>query len=378
MFVLIKGAHIYAPEDLGIQDILICHDKIIKIAPQIAFEWDGMQVIDAAGKLAFPGFMDQHVHITGGGGESGFKSRITDIRMTDCIKSGVTTVVGLLGTDSTSRSVENLVAKAKGLTEEGITAYCLTGAYNYPSPTLTGSVAYDVAFIPEILGVKLCITDHRSSHVTRDELARLATEVRKAALLAGKAGIVHMHTGKGKIGLQDVIDLIEESDIPISHFRPTHCGNLTEDAIRFGKLGGRIDFTTGSSTESCAKTLNRVLSEVDSSLITLSSDSNGSMPVWNEKNEIIGMGVGKMTTLYDTVKAFILKHDMPICDAVSLITRHVAEGLRLYPSKGCLAAGADADICLVDEKSLALLDVLAKGQIMMLDTTLIAKDYYQY
>ena len=118
MFKLIRGADVYTPEHIGINDILIAGDKILKIAPHIDFTYEGMEIINAAGKKAVPGLMDQHVHITGGGGESGMKSRVTELCLGDIIQSGVTTIVGLLGTDSFTRSVENLVAKAKGLNED--------------------------------------------------------------------------------------------------------------------------------------------------------------------------------------------------------------------------------------------------------------------
>ncbi|MCD8221125.1 MAG: beta-aspartyl-peptidase [Clostridiales bacterium] len=375
MFTLMKRAHIYAPEDLGIQDVLIGNDRVIRVASSIDFQWEGMEEISAEGKLIFPGFIDQHVHITGGGGESGFRSRVPEVRMTDCVKNGVTTVVGVLGTDSTSRSVENIVAKAKGLTEEGITAYCLTGAYNYPSPTLTGLVAKDVAFIPEVLGVKLAISDHRSSQVTREELTRLAMDVRKAALLAGKAGIVHMHTGKGKSGLKDVIEVVETSDVPIQHFRPTHCGNLHEDAITFGKMGGHIDYTTGANPQNCAKFVMDAIQKVDFELITMSSDSNGSMPIWNEKHEIIGMGVGRMSSLFEAVKILIGEYHLPMEKAVALITSNVAKGLGLYPHKGCLHENADADLVITDQE-LTVCTVFAKGQKMMEDGKILVDNYF--
>ena len=92
----------------------------------------GCRVLDAAGRRVIPGLIDQHVHITGGGGESGFTSRVPELRFSDSVKAGVTTLVGLLGTDSRTRNVQNLLAKTKALNEEGITAYCLTGAYEIP------------------------------------------------------------------------------------------------------------------------------------------------------------------------------------------------------------------------------------------------------
>lgn len=174
-FKVIRNAHIYAPEDAGIQDVLICNDKMIDIQPNLVFSYDHEE-IDASGKYLIPGFIDQHVHIIGGGGENGFSSLIREIQMTDCIQYGVTTVVGLLGTDAHVKSIEQLVAKTKALREQGMSAYCLTGSYAIPTTTLTGSIGKDIAFIDEIIGVKVAISDHRSSAPLKQELARMATE----------------------------------------------------------------------------------------------------------------------------------------------------------------------------------------------------------
>lgn len=375
MFKLIRGADVYTPEHIGINDILIAGDKILKIAPHIDFTYEGMEIINAAGKKAVPGLMDQHVHITGGGGESGMKSRVTELCLGDIIQSGVTTIVGLLGTDSFTRSVENLVAKAKGLNEEGITTYCLTGAYEYPSPTLTGRVDKDIAYINEVIGCKLAISDHRSSHVTRQELLRLATQVRLGSLIGGKPGVLHMHTGRGKGGLQDVMAVVEESNVPIKHFRPTHVGNCFDDAIAFAKMGGNIDFTSGVETSEVAKTLAKALELAPLDKITLSSDSNGSMPIWNEKNELIGMGVGKMDTLYGSIKALITEQGVDMTTALKLVTENVAKGLEIYPRKGALLEGSDADVLLLDDK-LDIDSLFAQGKVMMLDKEIKAKSYF--
>ena len=61
-----------------------------------------------------------------------------------------------------SSSEENLVSKAKALKEEGLSVYCLTGSYGYPSVTLTGDVKKDILFIDEVIGVKLALADHRA------------------------------------------------------------------------------------------------------------------------------------------------------------------------------------------------------------------------
>jgi beta-aspartyl-dipeptidase (metallo-type) len=69
---LIKNAKVYAPEELGIQDVLIGGGKILKIAKDLP-EVDAydVKVIDGTGKVMFPGLIDAHVHILGGGGEGG-------------------------------------------------------------------------------------------------------------------------------------------------------------------------------------------------------------------------------------------------------------------------------------------------------------------
>lgn len=370
----IKNATVYAPELLGVQDILICNDRIVAMGAHLSNDLV-TQTIDATGKICVPGLIDQHVHVTGGGGESSFSSRVPELMLSDCIKSGVTTVVGLLGTDSRTRSVANLVAKTKGLNQEGITAYCLTGAYEYPSPTLTGSVGDDIAFINEILGVKLAISDHRSFNPTVEELTKLACEVRVSSMLGGKAGVVHLHTGVGKRGLLDILKVIEESDLPIFHFRPTHIREGTVGAYDFAKQGGRLDFTSGGSPEQAAQTMMGYLKEVPAQQVTLSSDSNGSMPRWNEKKELVGLVAASMTTLHETTRVLVRDHGMPLEEAITFTTANVADGLNLK-QKGRLFVGGDGDVTILDA-DLAIDGVVAKGRVMMENKALLVRGKFE-
>lgn len=376
MFTIIKNADVYAPQPLGQQDILFCNDKIIAMAPTIDFDFGDVTVIDAAGKKAVPGFIDQHVHVLGGGGEGSFRSRCPELDFSQTVKNGVTTVLGLLGTDSMTRSVENLVAKTKALNEDGITAYCLTGAYEFPSPTLSGSVKKDVTFIQECIGVKIAISDHRNSCITTQELARLAADVRQASLFSGKVGIVHMHTGRGKAGLSQVMAIVENTDVPIKHFRPTHCGNQFEDAVKFAEMGGWVDFTTYDDSAKSASMLKRALDSIENyEHITCSSDSNGSMPKWNEKGEMIGMGIGSMSNLYAAIRALVKEEGVALEQALPLITENVAKGLEIYPQKGCLSVGSDADLVLLDTE-LNIDSVFAKGRMMVENKNVLAYSYF--
>lgn len=101
--LLIKGAEVYAPEYLGKKDVLIAGEKIERIGEDLP-EYEGCQVIDGTGRIVAPGFIDRHVHITGGGGEGSFHTQAPQVQLSDLIRGGVTTVVGLLGTDGISRS----------------------------------------------------------------------------------------------------------------------------------------------------------------------------------------------------------------------------------------------------------------------------------
>ncbi len=365
MLAIIENVHIYEPGDLGVGDIVICCDKIVDVGPGLTRSYPTAKRIDGQGLYAFPGYIDQHVHITGGGGEGGFKTRVPELQLSSCIKAGVTTLVGLLGTDGITRSVENLLAKTKALNEEGITAYCLTGSYEYPSVTLTGDLKKDIAFIKEILGVKVAISDHRCSHLAKHELIRLASDVRLAALVGGKPGIIALHVGRGRAGLDLVFAVLEETGLPIKHFRPTHIGKLQSHAVRFAKMGGYIDFTAGLNCSETAEDVKKALKAgAPLERITLSSDANGSFPRWNEKNELIGLAAASMDSLHKVIRALILEQKLAITDALHPVTANAARALELEGVKGALRPGCDADVLLMDP-NLELDAVIARGRFLM-------------
>lgn len=372
--LLIKNARVYAPAPLGRMDILVAGGRIAAMEEALDPRLPGVEVLDAAGKTAVPGFIDQHVHITGGGGEGGLHTRVPELQLSAALRAGVTTLVGVLGTDSITRSVEGLVAKAKALTNEGITAYCLTSAYQYPPLTLTGSVMKDIVFVSEILGCKLAIADHRGSHPTREEIVRLVSDIRMAALVSGKPGVLHMHTGADPAGIEPIMDIVRTTDIPICHFRPTHMGRRLDQAAAFTRMGGYADITVGERT---AAAFPGLLAEADPALLTLSSDSNGSIPRWDEKREhIVGMDVGQIGDLYRTVRAMVTEEGVPLETALTFITKNVAQSLMLYPRKGALQVGSDADLVLLNQ-DLEIDGVIAKGRRMMADRELLVKGTFE-
>jgi beta-aspartyl-dipeptidase (metallo-type) len=381
MIKLIEGAKVYAPEFQGIKDVLILNDKIaaieenmeIKINSSVEFE-----VINGSGLILTPGFIDSHVHILGGGGEGGFNTRTPEISFTDITTAGVTTVVGCLGTDGVGRSMEALYAKAKALEEEGVSTYIYTGNYHVPVITITGSIMKDIMMIDKIIGVgEIAISDHRSSQPTIEEIERVAADARVAGILSGKAGVVNIHLGDGKRMLKPLFEIVETTEIPITQFIPTHMGRnpyLFEEAIRYAKAGGYIDFTTSSDPSffekgevKASKALKICLDKgVSIDKITFSSDGQGSLPIFNEEKEFIGLRVGKCITLLEEFRDAVFEDEVEFEQALKVITKNPAQALKLK-GKGRIAKGYDADLVLLEEEKFEINTVIAKGQIMIRD-----------
>ncbi len=179
--LLIKNADLYTPESVGKKDVLVINEKVVRIADKIDADFLSLnvKVVDAMERKVIPGYVDQHVHIIGGGGEAGPYSRTPEVMLSDVVSAGVTTVIGLLGTDGTGRHLESLLAKARGLETEGVSAYIMTGSYEIPLQTITEDARRDIIIIDKVLGVgEIAISDHRSSQPTKDELKRIMTQSR--------------------------------------------------------------------------------------------------------------------------------------------------------------------------------------------------------
>lgn len=385
MIKVLKHGTVYAPEYLGERDILVAGEKILRVAEHID-EYDGkpdVEIIDLRGKTVVPGYIDLHEHITGGGGEQGPGSRCPEMKLSELIRSGVTTVLGLLGTDGVTRSLENLLAKCKSLNEEGITAYMLTGAYGYPSTTLLGSVERDILLIAECVGVKIAVSDHRSNNPDSKELAKVATDARRGGMLGGRAGITVMHMGGGKAAMDPILQMLDESDVPAKNLLPTHMGRtdkLLEQGRAFIRRGGTIDITAGDTpektTKSAAKIAELYREGVDFSKIVSSSDGCGSMPRFDDAGNCIGLTYASPLSLHRQVVALVKDEGLPMADALKIMTVNPAAVLCKTGTKGCIAAGADADILVLDA-DLAIADVFARGRLAMQNGQVLLKGKFE-
>lgn len=379
MLKLIRGAEVYAPKKLGKKDILLCGNRIYRIADRIDEQNELIdQVLDGAGLLAVPGFIDCHEHITGGGGEGGYQTRTPEARLTDLTLCGVTTVVGCLGTDGVTRSMQALYAKACGLEAEGISTFIYDGSYRLPLTPVTGSVMEDFVMIDKVIGAgEIAISDHRSSQPSFEEFAKLCADVRVGGMISGKAGIINVHIGDSPRCLDLIERVVDETEIPVTQFLPTHINRnemLFQRGIAFAKRGGAIDLTANEDIDyweticdevRVCKAIQRLLDAgVDMSLVTMSSDGQGSLPIFDNTGKYLGLGVGKARSLLHEVKDCVLHAGLPLETVLPIITENPAKLLKLR-GKGVLEPGADADLCLLKHDTLDVDTVLAKGQIMV-------------
>ena len=388
MIKIIKNGTVYSPAYEGKKDILIVDGRIAAINDNITINSAYVEEIDATGKLVVPGFIDNHVHIIGGGGEGSYRTRTPELVLSDCIRGGITTVVGVIGTDGTTRTMTSLIAKAKALKEEGISCFVQTGSYQVPVKTASNEIEDDIILIEEVIGVgEIAISDHRSSQPNYEDIAKIAARARVGGMLSGKAGIVNVHIGDSHTKLTLLQDVVEKTDIPIKQFLPTHINRnrqLFEAGIQYAKQGGYVDFTTSSIAKfleqgevKCSVGLKEMLeNDVPIEQITFSSDGQASLPEFDESGAFIGLQVGRVLSLYEEVREAILQNEIPIEQALQVITSNPAAVLKLT-SKGKIEAEKDADINLLDQETLTIDTVIAKGQVMMKNGTLLRKGTFE-
>ena len=378
---LLKGGDIYAPEHLGVKNILISGSQIIGILPGNINEITGLDIdiIDVSGLIITPGLIDLHCHLTGGGGENGPSSRTLEGKLSELIDSGITSCVGILGTDSITRSLENLLAKVRALSSDGLSVWMYTGSYHIPSITLTGSISRDLVLIEQVVGVgEVAISDHRGSQPSFRELTALASDTRTGGLLGGKPGIIHCHMGSARSKLDPLWEVVHHTPIPIHQFLLTHM-TRTEELKQEGKKwlqeGGWIDFTAETTDDVTANALIEFFTDqLPLERITVSTDAYGSFPSFDGQGNLLKMDVAKPTSLLQVIRSLYFNHQMKLEQILPFFTTNPARRLGLT-HKGFLHVGNDADLLLFDQ-DLQLIYVFSKG-ILLKDPSFTKKSQFE-
>ena len=369
MLHLLLNADLHAPERIGRRHLLVAGSTVVYVgteAPDLGNV--PVETVDFGGWRVLPGLIDGHAHLTGGGGEAGPETKVPSPTLTSFTLAGVTTAVGVLGTDDLTRTTSELVTRVRALRAEGLSAYCHTGGYHLPPTTLTGSVKSDIVHLDCVLGVgEVAISDHRSSQPTFEEIARLASEAHVAGLMTGKAGILHLHLGDGTRGLELVTRCLDETEIPARVFNPTHVNRRKElfsEACDLAQRGCTIDVTAfpkqSDDEWSAAEAIRRYQDlGLPDDMITVSSDGGGCLPVFNAQGEVTSMDVGRSAALFETIRE-LLRAGRPLESFLPAFTSNVARLLRL-PKKGRLAEGSDADLVVLDPDG-DIQHVMARGR----------------
>ena len=380
---LLRNAEVFAPAAMGLQNLLVGGGRILWMGRDIlpASEW--MEEVDLNGRRLIPGLVDLHAHLTGGGGEAGAHTRVPRLSLSRFTLSGITTVVGLLGTDDTTRTTRDLVATAHGLRNEGLNAFAYTGGYHMPLTTLTGSVRDDMAFVDCIVGVgEVAISDHRSSQPTLDELLRIASEAHVGGLLTGKAGILHLHLGDGPRGLALVREALEHSELPPRVFHPTHVNRrkaLFEEAIHLAKRGCTVDLTAfpveeGEDAWTAAEGLLRFLdSGAPADRVTISSDGGGCLPHFDDEGRVAHMDIGRPSALLASLRDLIAS-GAELERVLPAFTSNPADLLRL-DGKGRVEVGHDADFVVLDPSG--TIDVMMGGAWFVRGGTTVRRGMFE-
>jgi beta-aspartyl-dipeptidase (metallo-type) len=386
--ILIKQAEVYQPDYAGTKDILVAGEKIIAIENKINLKSLNnieINVIDGSGRKVIPGLIDAHVHIAGAGGEGGPSTRTPEMQLSQMLDGGITTIVGCLGTDGFTRSLEGVLMKVKSLKAEGVSAFMYTGSYQVPTPTLLGDVGKDIALIEEIIGVgEIALSDHRSSCPTTDELIRLVEHARVGGMLGGKAGIVNIHMGDAKNPFQPIYDALAKSELKPAQFYPTHCSRnhyIFKDAKVYGK-NGFIDLTASSfpydplnEIKPSKAIVELMKSGVPLEHITMTSDGNGSLPNFDKDGHLISIDMGLPKSIFTEMIDAVTREKLPLERALKVVTSNVAGILKLK-NKGRIEIEKDADLVILD-KEYIISDVIARGQIMIHDYKRLKRGTYE-
>lgn len=361
MLTLIENGEIYAPAALGTRDVLVLDRRIARIGKVDAVVLAALEleldVIDARGCLVTPGLIDPHQHLLGGSGESGFSTQTPEVFASELARAGITTVVGCLGVDTTTKTMAGLLAKAKGLNEEGLTAYVLSGGYGIPPATLTGSVREDIILVSEVIGAgEIAVSDERANVHDAHELAKLVKDAYVGGLLARKCGVTHIHVGEGAARLKLLRALIDDYEIAPALIYPTHVErseDLMREAVALAARGSYVDLDTVA--EDLPRWLRFYLDHGgDPARLTVSSDASINSP----------------HTLFAQIRACILEHGFPLARTLAHVTANTAAVLRLE-HKGRLEVGRDADLLVLRKDTLEIKDVIAGGRRLVRDGELV-------
>lgn len=364
--LLVAGGEVYTPSPIGRADVLVVGDRILRVGTvdrraldALGVEW---QLVDAAGGVVVPGFIDVHEHLLGGSGEGGFAKMSPPITLMEIVRAGITTVVGVLGVDTTMQNPAALLGRVKALREQGLSAYMWTGGYDIPPRTLLGSVRQDMMFVEEVVGAgEIAIADRRGLGATPQQLSQLVRDASVGGHLSGKAGVVHFHVGEEPSRLAVLRALVDEHAVDPALLYPTHVqrnAGLLDEAIALAKRGATLDFDVA---EQDLARWYRHYREHDGppDRLTVSSDADSGTP----------------DMLAAQLRGLVKHHGVALEAMLPLVTTNPARVLKLR-GHGRLTPGATGDVVVLERGDLVVREVIARGRRMVVGETPAVRDRF--
>lgn len=365
MFTLIQNADVYDPEPLDRQDVLLVGDKIGRLGKVDwrTLEATGLEttVIDGSDCVLTPGLIDPHEHLLGGSGEKGFSAQTPMVFLSEIVSAGITTVVGVLGVDTTMKTMAGLLAHVKGLRQEGISAYLWSGGYNVPPTSVTKGIRDDLMFIQDVIGAgEVAIADSRGLNPDLNELVKLVLDTHVGGLLSNKCGLTHFHVGEHDQRLKHLRELVEgDYAVTADMLYPTHVARseaLMDEAIALVSSGACADIDTVEGE--LAKWVTYWFDHGgDPERLPVSSDAGSASP----------------SQLHAELRDAVIQHGLPLERMLPLVTRTTSRILKL-DDKGRVAPGLDADIVLLGRDALDIVHVFARGTPMVRDGALTQRE----
>ena len=299
--------------------------------------------------------------------------------------AGITTVVGLLGTDDVARGPGELLATLYALREEGLNAYGYAGGYHVPPATLTGSVRGDLVFVEALIGIgEVAISDHRSSQPTLDELLRIASECHVAGVMTGKAGVLHLHLGDGARGLELVREALRTSELPAARVQ-SDAREPTPRAVRRGAGPGAARLAPSTSRRFRSRRAKTRTPRPKRSNATL---PRARPPIASPSapTPAVACRVSTQTVASRTWTSAPPAHCSKRCAKRWRAAWRSKLRCRRSPSnpakllrlarKGTLAIGHDADLVVLDEQTRAD-TVVVRGEIHVMDRTCVRRGTFE-
>ena len=147
---------------------------------------------------------------------------------------------------------------------------------------------------------------------------------------------------------------------------------IMEDAVEYARHGGYVDFTTSTTKKfiedgelSASKAVRKMIDQgIDISQITISSDGQGSLPSFDKEGNLVGLKIGKTSSVLECIKNMYFDEQIDLENCLKVATENPAKILKLK-NKGQIKKGFDADVLILNNESLSIDTVIAKGNVMI-------------